>query len=157
MMDTRLITLTVRYEPHAQYGHSLAWVAPELAPAGLALTEDHLDGQAPFRTWAGSVDGSTFARLAEVWRLPHEEQEPGRCDDARVSYTKTLDGMNWEIDQQSPIISASLRVTRPDLADGTGRGRWISSHGRVARRQEDRKVSYRRGRTDVSVRRITDQ
>jgi hypothetical protein len=92
------------------------WLAPELTPAGLALTEDHLDGQAPFRTWTGSVDGSTFARVAKAWRLPQADQNAGRGDDARVSYTKTLDRMNWEICEQSPIISVSLRVTRPEPA-----------------------------------------
>lgn len=116
MTNARYVALTVRYEPDACYGHSLAWVAPELTHAGLALSEDHLDGRAPVRTWAGRVEGSTFGRFAQAWRLPPEEQEPGRGDDETASYTKTFDGMNWEINQQSPIISVSLRVTRPEAA-----------------------------------------
>jgi hypothetical protein len=139
MAHFRHISITVRREPDARCGTSLAWIAPELRHAGLRLVEDHLDDGRPTRTWAGAVDEGTFRRFARAWRLPRDDEEL-RADRAAdrnetVGYTRTFDGMNWEVDGVSPIISVSVEVTRrtrvlptgaPDLSCERSRARATS-------------------------------
>jgi len=112
MVGLQHITITARYEPGVRQGVSLEWIAPELDDAGLALTEDQLDAPMPSRTWVGSVDGRTFERFAESWGLPLKikGQSASALDDGKdiVSYPRTYDGMNWEVDGKSPIISVSV-------------------------------------------------
>jgi hypothetical protein len=62
MAESRFIVMTVRYEPGARYGRSLAWIAPELEDAELALTEDRVERGAPSATWAGRVEGRRSSR-----------------------------------------------------------------------------------------------
>jgi hypothetical protein len=116
MAPSHYISITVRYEPGPPSGTSLAWIAPELSQAGLRLVEDHLDNPRPTRTWAGFVGEGTFRRFAMAWPLPGEDEERGGDDadgqNELVAYTKTFDGMNWEIDGVSPIISVSVEVVR---------------------------------------------
>jgi len=112
MVGLQHITITARYEPGVRQGVSLEWIAPELDDAGLALTEDQLDAPMPSRTWVGSVDGRTFERFAKSWGLPPQNkgQSASALDDGKdiVSYPRTYDGMNWEVDGKSPIISVSV-------------------------------------------------
>ena len=70
MVNPRYITITVRYDRQPRYGRSLQWIAPELKDSALTMTEDQLDDPIPSRTWAGLVDGPTYERFAEAWRLP---------------------------------------------------------------------------------------
>jgi hypothetical protein len=139
MAHFRHISITVRCEPDANCGTSLARIAPELRHAGLRLVEDHLDDGRPTRTWDGAVDEGTFRRFATAWRLPRDDEEL-RADrpadrNETVGYTRTFDGMNWEIDGVSPIISVSVEVTRrarvlptgaPDSGCDRSRARAIS-------------------------------
>ena len=62
------------------------------------MTEDHTSTPNPSRTWAGIVDGPTFKRFADAWHL----------NDA--TRARTFDGMNWEVDGQSPIVYVSLYI-----------------------------------------------
>jgi hypothetical protein len=114
MTGSQHIAITVRYEPRTSYGTSLAWIAPELRDAGLALIEDHLGDPMPSRTWAGSLDGRTFERFSKSWRLPrnNEHGSATKLDDGNDSgsYERTYDGMNWEVGGESPIISVSVQV-----------------------------------------------
>jgi hypothetical protein len=116
MAPSPYISITVRYEPGPQCGTSLGWIAPELRQAGLRLVEDHLDNQRPTRTWSGSVDEGTFRRFAAGWLLSREDEELSGDEAAdrneTVAYTRTFDGMNWEIDGISPIISVSVNAVR---------------------------------------------
>jgi len=114
MVGMQHITITVRYEPRADHGTSLASIAPELSDARLALIHDHLNDPMPSRTWAGPVDGRTFERFANSWGLARKNaggsaSEPGDRED-RTSYARTYDGMNWEVGGESPIISVSVEV-----------------------------------------------
>lgn len=113
-MESRHVTIRVRYEPRLDYGRSLAWLAPELDGAGLSLTEDHLGDRAPSRTWAGYVDGRTYERFARAWRLPSEQRDCGaswsRRSNGAVIHLHTLDGMNWEVNGESPIIAVTVQV-----------------------------------------------
>jgi hypothetical protein len=117
MPDPRYITIRVQYDRQTRYGRSLTWVAPELTDADLALTEDHLDGSAPARTWRGVVDGPTYERFAAAWRLEGVlvKPAPGTANKEHGARTRafTLDGMNWEAGGESPIVCVSLQVT-PD-------------------------------------------
>ena len=114
MVGMQHIAITVRYEPRVDHGTSLAWIAPELGDARLALIRDHLNDPMPSRTWAGPVDGRTFERFANSWGLARKDaggsaSEPGDGKD-KASYARTYDGMNWEVGGESPIISVSVQV-----------------------------------------------
>ena len=114
MVDPRYITITVEYDRQPRYGRSLQWIAPELKDSALTMTEDHLDDPRPSRTWVGLVDGPTYERFAEAWRLPKDTDEatPQTAGDDRelATLTYTLDGMNWEAGNESPIVCVSLQV-----------------------------------------------
>jgi hypothetical protein len=114
MVGSQRIAITVRYEPPASYGTSLAWIAPELREAGMALIEDRLAGPIPSRTWAGSVDERTFKAFAKSWALPRQNEggSAATADDSNDSagFERTYDGMNWEVGGESPIISVSVHV-----------------------------------------------
>jgi hypothetical protein len=145
MVGSQYIAITVRYEPGASYGTSLAWIAPELRAARLALIEDHLDDPMPSRTWAGSVDGRTLEPFAKSWALPREndggsapEHEDGN---ASTTCERTYDGLNWEVGGESPIISVSVQVG-PDA-----RGRTSMA----AREGADRPTSIPRDATRPST------
>jgi hypothetical protein len=103
VVDPRYITITVLYDRQPKYGRSLQWIAPELKDSALTMTEDQLEDPTPSRTWAGLVDGPTYERLAEAWRVPKDI----------ATHTYTLDGMNWEAGNESPIVCVSLQVMRP--------------------------------------------
>jgi hypothetical protein len=121
MLHTRHITLTVRYEPGIRYGRSLTWLAPELGDAGLALIEDHTTDTVPWRTWAGTVDEPTYERFAATWRLSEQGLRSTTMSGGKGqgAFATTIDGMNWEIDGDSPIVSVSVQVARPsDSANG---------------------------------------
>jgi hypothetical protein len=117
MVDPRYITITVQYDRRPRYGRSLQWIAPELQDSALTIIEDQLDGPTPSRTWAGLVDGPTYERFAEAWRLPKDTDEmtPQTAGDNRelATHTYTLDGMNWEAGHESPIVCVSLKVMQP--------------------------------------------
>ena len=117
MVNPRYITITVRYDRQPRYGRSLEWIAPELKDSALTMTEDQLDGPTPLRTWAGLVDGPTYERFAEAWRLPKDTDETNSQtagDDRELAtHTYTLDGMNWEAGNESPIVCVSLQVMQP--------------------------------------------
>jgi hypothetical protein len=114
MVGMRHIAITVRYEPGVDRGTSLASIAPELRDARLPLIQDHLNDPMPSRTWAGPVDRRTFKRFADSWGLaPRTEGGRGSQpddDNGKTSYAQTYDGMNWEVDGESPIISVSVWV-----------------------------------------------
>ena len=119
MLDQRYVTITVQYDREPTYGRSLGWIAPELKNSTLTMTDDHIAGPRPSRTWAGMVDGPTFERFARAWRLPGQitSTTPAVTDDPdRVARTYTLDGMNWEAGGASPIVCVSVQVTRPPRA-----------------------------------------
>ena len=146
MVGMQHITITVRYEPRADHGTSLASIAPELSDARLALIHDHLNDPMPSRTWAGSVDERTFERFAESWRLPRDN-EPGSAanvDDGEnmAAYARTYDGMNWEVGGESPIISVSVQV-------GPDAGLGVSTETRASapRRGSDRRTDSLRSPT----------
>jgi len=117
VVDPRYITITVQYDRQSTRGRSLEWIAPELKDSALTMTEDQLDDPTPSRTWAGLVDGPTYERFAEAWRLPKDTDEatsqtPG--DDRELAtLTYMLDGMNWEAGNESPIVCVSLQVMQP--------------------------------------------
>jgi hypothetical protein len=118
MVNPRHITITVRYERRPRRdGRSLQWIAPELKDSALTITEDQLDGPTPSRTWAGLVDGPTYDRFAEAWRLPKDTDETTSqtaSDDRELAtHAYTLDGMNWETVHESPIVCVSLQVIEP--------------------------------------------
>jgi hypothetical protein len=82
------------------------------------MTEDHLVGPTPSRTWAGLVDGPTYERFARAWRLPKDANETNprtTGGDRDLARTYMFDGMNWEADQESPIICVSLQAMRQAL------------------------------------------
>ena len=122
MTEDRFVILTVAYERQAGRGPSLEWIAPELKDAGLSLIEDNHRGWNPCCKWAGLVDGPTFDRFADAWRLPDENDEPasGNTDGDPTMYAHTLDGMNWETHGRSPIVSATVHV-------------WAAGNGQEAR------------------------
>ncbi len=115
MSDARHVTIRVQYDPQVRYGRCLEWVAPELRDAGLVLTENHLGGSAPSRTWRGVVDGPTYERFAAAWRLEGMlgEPAPDTANEEHGPRTRacTLDGMNWEAGGESPIVYVSVQVT----------------------------------------------
>ena len=117
MVSPRYITITVRYDRQPRYGRSLQWIVPELKDSALTMTEDQLDDPTPSRTWAGLVDGPTYERFAEAWRLPKDTDETtsqtAGDDRELVTHSYTLDGMNWEAGNESPIICVSLQVMQP--------------------------------------------
>jgi hypothetical protein len=95
----RYLNVAVQYEPNAPTGQqSLRWLFPELAGAGLSLTEDTQG----MRQWVGVVDADTFARLAETWRL----------DPRRASWRRLWDGMEWESGGTTPVVWASVSVSQ---------------------------------------------
>jgi hypothetical protein len=108
------VVIRVAYDRHPRSGRSLEWIAPELREAGLTMTEERTDEPACSRTWAGIVDGATFERFADAWRLdakPHGRTlslvtEAGDLD----MRAYTFDGMNWESGGESPIVYVSLLV-----------------------------------------------
>ena len=114
MAGMQHIAITVRYEPRVDHGTSLASIAPELRGARLALVHDKLNDPMPSRTWAGPVDAQTFERFAQLWGLDRKNQDSSSSepddDKDKTSYTRTYDGMNWEVGGQSPIISVSVQV-----------------------------------------------
>ena len=110
----RHIVLKVAYDRRARAG-SLERVAPELHDVGLALVADNADGLQPFRTWAGIVDGVTFRHFADVWRLDRKAARPGLTrvpgHGVLAADSYTFDGMEWEINGESPIVYVSLTVS----------------------------------------------
>ena len=116
MVDPRYVTITVHYDGRPSNASSLEWIAPDLKDSALAMTEDHLGNPTPTRTWAGLVDGHTYEQFAEAWRLPKDTDETSSGRDAEdhdVTHTYTLDGMNWEVGQETPIVCVSLQVITP--------------------------------------------
>lgn len=117
MGNPHYVTITVHYDRQPRYGRSLQWIAPELKDSAVTMTEDHLGDPTPSRTWAGLVDGPMYERFAEAWRLPEDTDETdsqSACDDRDlVTHSYTLDGMNWEVGNASPIVCVSLQVMRP--------------------------------------------
>jgi hypothetical protein len=124
MVDKRYIVVRVAYEPNSVYGRSLEWIAPELKDAGLTLIEEHADECGASRTWAGVVDGATSQRFADAWHLPDEFYEPAAAnlaEDGHIARVRrTFDGMNWEVDGESPIVyvSVEMGVIKRPLAPG---------------------------------------
>jgi hypothetical protein len=115
MPEPRYITLRVSFDSHTNSERTLRWIAPELARAGLAMTDDHMEGRVRYRTWAGSVDEATVRQLMEAWRLTDPiGGSGGENDDDRqpASRAYTLDGMNWETDGRSPVVWASVEIGR---------------------------------------------
>jgi hypothetical protein len=112
MTEDRFIILTVAYERHLGHGPSLAWIAPELADAGLSLIEDNHHGWNPSCRWAGLVTGPTYDRFADAWHLHDATHEPtsGNAGDHPTMRAHTLDGMNWETQGESPVIFATVQV-----------------------------------------------
>jgi hypothetical protein len=103
-MADRHIIISVAYEPGAS--RSLRWIAPELKDADLTLIDEHTRPR-PSRTWSGIVDGPTFEHLANAWHFhdrPTSDGQPG-------THTYTFDGMNWETEGESPIVSLTLTVS----------------------------------------------
>ena len=117
MVDPRYITITVRYDGQPRYGRSLEWIAPELKDSALTMTEDQLDDPTPSRTWAGLVDGPIYERFAKAWRLPKDIDEAtsqtAGDDHEPATHTYTLDGLNWEAGNESPIVCVSVLVMQP--------------------------------------------
>jgi len=124
MVEPRYITITVQYDREPTYGRSLEWIAPELKDSALTMIEDHLDDSRPSRTWAGLVDEPTYEHLANAWRLPkdnHETNPRSAGDDGDLAAdVYTLDGMNWEADNESPIVCVSLQVRERPRGTETG-------------------------------------
>ncbi len=114
MNGPRLIVIRVQYERWPAYGRSLGWIAPELKGAGFALVEDRTDDARPSRTWTGIVDGPTFERFAEAWRLPEDSGESGPLtpngNPRHAVRSYVFDGLNWESDGVSPIIWVTVQV-----------------------------------------------
>jgi len=114
MTDDRYIIIRVAYDRQPGYGRSLEWIAPELKNARLRMTEDHADEASPSRTWAGIVDGPTFERFADAWKLGEETDDPTvgilTEDGYLATRAYTFDGMNWEAGGESPIVYVSLHV-----------------------------------------------
>jgi hypothetical protein len=135
MVDKRYIVIQVAYEPNVVYGRSLEWIAPELKDAGLTLIEEHADECGASRTWAGVVDGATTQRFADAWHLPDEFYEPAAAnlaEDGHIARVRhTLDGMNWEVDGESPIVYVSVEI-------GVIRDGCTSEGGRELRPRADR-------------------
>lgn len=124
MVDKRYIVIRVAYEPNSVHARSLEWIAPELKDAGLTLIEEHADECGASRTWAGVVDGATSQRFADAWHLPDEFHEPAAAnlaEDGHIARVRrTLDGRNWEVDGESPIVyvSVEIGVIKRPLATG---------------------------------------
>ena len=96
-MATYHLDLAVQYEPDAaESERALSRLMPELADAGLMLTEN---GRG-LRRWIGDVDAGTYARLASAWKL----------DRRLLRSCRTWDGLEWERDSRSPVVWASLSV-----------------------------------------------
>jgi len=108
MADDRFIIITSTYEPGTSSHRSLGSLAPELTQARLSLVDERNEPR-PSRTWAGLVDGPTFERFADAWRLHDEPTDDGHPD----TRTYTFDGMNWETGGQSPIVHVILCVLGP--------------------------------------------
>jgi hypothetical protein len=119
MLQPRHIKLTVLFDSQTSAEHTLRWIAPELYRARLTMTDDHAEGTARSRTWAGTVDDVTFRRFASAWKLIDENGEPaGKDDDRRTATTAcTLDGMNWEVEGRSPVVWASVQISPCDAAE----------------------------------------
>jgi hypothetical protein len=100
LADDRYIIITVAYHPSTGHGRSLEWAAPELKDADLKLIVDRSES----RTWSGTVDGLTFARFADAWRL---HDQPTHDENAQTYF---LDGMNWEVSGEPSIVYAHVRI-----------------------------------------------
>jgi hypothetical protein len=133
------IVIKAQYEPRCAYGRSLGWIAPELKDAGLTLLEDHTDDERPARTWVGVVDGPTFRHFAKAWRLNDESDRASSChvtyNSHQAERSYVLDGMNWEIGGESPIICVSLRVFPIRTAMITRSARTGAPRARAPRRR----------------------
>jgi hypothetical protein len=71
-MEKRYVNVVAAYEPGGtDWERSPEWLVPELVDAGLTLTEGTHDS----RTWAGVIDGDTYARFAEAWGLENKPSE----------------------------------------------------------------------------------
>jgi hypothetical protein len=81
------------------------------------MTAHDTSGHVPSRPWAGIVDGATYKRLADAWRLGPgtdvrtRDVGPGGTDSQARLYV--LAGVNWEVDNDSPIVYVSLLVSAP--------------------------------------------
>jgi hypothetical protein len=110
------VTVTAYYDRHPQDGRSLAWIAPELNDAQLTIIDDRINDPTPSRAWEGTLDGPTFARFARAWHLPDDGTEEAstaaKGADNAAPRRYTLDGMNWEVHGESPIVCVSVQVTR---------------------------------------------
>ena len=117
MMD-RYVILAVEYERGAtDEERSLRWLAPELADAGLSLTED----TRRVREWVGAIDGDTHARLAERLGLGDRADQPGVGVLTEYGQlpclTYTWDGMQCEGAGSSPIVWISVKLSDPIEAE----------------------------------------
>jgi hypothetical protein len=108
----------------------------------LTLIEEHADECGASRTWAGVVDGATSQRFADAWHLPDEFHEPAAAnlaEDGHIARVRrTFDGMNWEVDGESPIVyvSVEIGVIKRPLATGpkpSARSWLMASEARKAR------------------------
>jgi len=98
------ILISVKYEADATDGQrALAWLVPELARAGLTLTE-----RDDVRTWDGVIDGDDYARLADAWDL----------DEHTATHRYAFDGMEWKSGGSSPVVWVTLDVTELDPLEG---------------------------------------
>ena len=99
----RHVTLAVEYRPDATDAQrSLSWLAPDLARAGLMLSEED-----DVRKWRGVIDGDTYARFADAWGLNPD----------LGSQRHVLDGTAFEHRGFSPIVWVSLSVSEPANTD----------------------------------------
>jgi hypothetical protein len=114
IMEERYVILVAADEPDAtESTRSPGWLVPELVDARWTLTEDTPDS----RTWAGVIDGDSYARFAEGWGL---ENKPGEANLGMpgehghlASYSYTFDGLEWESGGYSPIVWMRLTVSEP--------------------------------------------
>jgi len=113
----RYVTLVVEYERDAKDAErSLGWLVPELADAGLTMTDDTQG----LRKWAGVIDGETYDRFAERWDLANKADQPNLMQAAYghlAGHCYTWDGMEWELSGWSPIVWMSLEVSEPIEAE----------------------------------------
>jgi hypothetical protein len=117
-MEERHVTLVAALEPGREgWAPSPGWLVPELADAGLTLTEDSPD----LRKWAGVIDGDTYTRFAAGWGLETKPSEanlgmPGEHGEL-ARYRYTFDGLEWESGGSSPIVWVRLTVSEPMETD----------------------------------------
>ena len=129
MAANRYIIITVVYDCPTRCERSLERIAPELSNAGLTIVGDRADLSPPSRTWAGVVDGCTLAEFARAWRLHGADELWVPDERAVVRRAWTLDGMNSEVDGESPIVYVHVEVRGTSHGDGARK----QAAGRVGR------------------------